>query len=191
MRWTLIPLLLACRVAPPDCSAGACEPICEQTERASLALHRAPISDLAAQILADDIADLRAGVRPVQPDSIGLCAGSTSCARPLPQEDAILPASGGVLRAIVQLPRRMPESQIKAFAYCPPPSRSLEWRAEVIARPSAPGEPVRIDPLLKIPPLDEALRCNWQVTIEHPSHSQTITGTFRSERLSVAPAAER
>ena len=184
-------LLMACAGGPPECGPAECEPVCAAVAKGPPAPGApVPVPELTPfehELLDPVLADIRAGVRPWDEKSVGICSGKKDCDEFLGPSPGELPPGNYIVKAELMVPAAGPKGTWKA-----------RFETECVTE-KAGGEPVkstydrtyevqyvgpergsRLSPLRQIasPSEDGPQSCTWKLTAPHADQVNTFEGSW-------------
>lgn len=167
------------------CGAPAPCPECPSCPPAPAA--GATLGEWEARVAAEDLADLRAGVRPLADGSFGVCSGSRRCDTVLGPSPGELPPGDYILHAELRVPRIGQGWKARFAVECQisSPSGTSTTRQDKVydlAWSSDPARGYRLSPLwtLRSPHKDGARSCTYTLTPIRPdgSEQEPLSGAF-------------
>ena len=183
-------ILPACSPAPAPAPAEA--PTARPTGPTAPAGTAAPVawSAYEAGLLEPLLADLRAGVRPWDEQSIGLCRGKRTCDDFLGAHPGILPPGDYVLRAVLAVPQLgAPGDWTAALdttctitgvdASGVRRTRTIRDHQDHLVRYAGPNEGFHLEPLLRLTspsPAEQA--CTWTLALIGPETRAEVSGDW-------------
>ncbi len=191
--------LVACGTEPAPPTAASCAPICA-AERAGAATPTAPepapapegaaLTDYEQQLLQPLLDDLRAGVRPLDEQSVGICRGQNKCEDFLGTSPGELAPGDYILQAVLAVPAVGEGWKITLDTECTitrgDSTTNRTSSKDYELKYPGKGRGYRLVPLrrIKSPSPGGAQECTWRITAPHPDGDKVYEGGWK------VPAAE-
>lgn len=184
-------VLAACSPQPP--TAESCAPLCEAaaaTGKPAAAGTDAGLTAFEQELVNPLLEDLRAGVRPFDAESIGVCEGEKECDVFVGADAGELPPGEYMVQALLRVPQMGEKGTWKVeFATDCTTTTSTEKGENTSTRSSSKTydveyvgteRPYRLAPLRKLtsPMKGGTQTCDYTVTAAHPDGDKVYTGSW-------------
>ena len=185
---SLVSFVSACSPAPP----AADLPTADHRPTAAPTPTTPPVglSAFEASLVEPLLTDLRAGIRPWDEQSVGLCRGKRSCDVFLGAHPGVLAPGDYVLRAVLAVPQLGAPGDWRAAldttctitgtdASGATRTRTIRDHQDHFVRYAGPNEGFRLEPLLRLAspgPSEQA--CTWTLALVGPETRTELTGDW-------------
>ena len=185
----LLTLFFGCSSQPQDCPECP-EPTVAHESQAESPSTPSPhsLSSWEAELLAEPLEDLRAGVRPFHPEGFGICRGIQRCEEFLGTDPGLLPSGDYMVYAELRVPQLGEGWSANFQLDCDIKREGQETRPYEYSRSyevaySGPNRGYRLAPMMRIKSAepDGALRdCRYSLTPSRPDGeaSEPLTGSY-------------
>lgn len=177
--------LASCASPPPPCGAEACAEVCAAGAAGPDAADGR--SALEEQLLADVVADIRAGVRPWADDAVGVCVGKKECKSFLGADAGALGPGDHLVKAELRVPAAGPKGtwKVRFETACTSSKAGAEptvstYQREYDVTYAGPDRGYRLMPLKMIesPSKEGPQACTWTLTALHPDGDRSWSGSW-------------
>ena len=185
----LLTLFFACSSSSQDCPECPETPIVPADESTgSVSPSQNSLSDWEAELLAEPLEDLRAGVRPFHPEAFGVCRGVQRCEEFLGTDPGLLPSGDYMVYAELRVPQLGEGWSANFELNCDIQREGQETRPYEYSRSyevayAGPNRGYRLAPMMRIKSAepDGALRdCSYTLTPSRPDGESAValTGSY-------------
>ena len=187
----LLTLVIGCSSSPQDCPECPEAPSVSTGEVSGTTSSTSnSLSDWEAELLAEPLEDLRAGVRPFHPEGFGICRGVQRCEEFLGTDPGLLPSGDYMVYAELRVPQLGEGWRADFELNCDIQREGQETRPYEYSRSyevayAGPNRGYRLAPMMRIKSAepDGALRdCSYTLTPSRPDgeSAEALKGSYRT-----------